>query len=499
MKRYSVLFLAIITVHLYAQNDSKRDYTWVLGYGSYSNNQYRNTTLFFTPDSFTVNDSTSRGISFWRSAAMICDISGDLLFYTNGFLIHNAQDEMIINGQGLNLGINNNSIEHGNWIHKGDLILPIPDQVDKYILLHSAVLQPFQPVAIYQNLIDMSVNNGQGELIVANQEIVNGGYLYGGLTACRHANGRDWWILIHKYNSDCFVRLLLTPDGISIRGEQCIGLWETTEGIWDAVYSPDGSKYIYYSDTDEKICIFDFDRCNGELSNPVIFQVIPPIYSTYGIAVSPNSRFLYHSLGTELYQYDLEAADIEQSGYLVGEYDGYMSPFQQPNIDRTYFNYPQLAPNGKIYINTGNTTDVLHVIHSPNLKGDSCNFKQHDLQIALNTSAIPNFPNFRLSALSGSGCDTLTSVGEPIKDMGYASIYPNPARSDAAISWRLPSGVSAATLQITGSLGQMVCTEILPAPEGKISLPLAHLPKGMFFYRIFHSEGQLYSGKLWKE
>ena len=109
----------------------------------------------------------------------------------------------------------------------------------------------------------------------------------------------------------------------------------------------------------------------------------------------------------------------------------------------------------------------------------------------MNAASIPNFPNFRLGALSGSGCDTLTSVGEPIKDIGYASIYPNPARSDAAISWRLPSGVSAATLQITGSLGQMVCTEILPAPEGKISLPLAHLPKGLYFYRIFHSEGQI--------
>ena len=46
---------------------------------------------------------------------------------------------------------------------------------------------------IYYSVIDISLNGGLGEVISKNNIALTG--LFGwGLSACKHANGRDWWV-----------------------------------------------------------------------------------------------------------------------------------------------------------------------------------------------------------------------------------------------------------------------------------------------------------------
>ena len=74
----------------------------------------------------------------------------------------------------------------------------------------------------------------------------------------------------------------------------------------------------------------------------------------------------------------------------------------------TAFKTSQLMPDGKIYYSSTSNTDVLHVIHRPNLPGKACNLQQHGVSLpAYNLRSIPHFPNYRLGALEGSACDTL--------------------------------------------------------------------------------------------
>ena len=86
--------------------------------------------------------------------------------------------------------------------------------------------------------------------------------------------------------------------------------------------------------------IYDFDRCNGGLSNHRRMHYNANISG--GVAISPNSRYLYVSSYEHVYQYDLWASDIESTKVTVAVYDGYQSPFGSK------FFMAQLAPDGKI-------------------------------------------------------------------------------------------------------------------------------------------------------
>ncbi len=81
--------------------------------------------------------------------------------------------------------------------------------------------------------------------------------------------------------------------------------------------------------------------------------------SVRGCAVSPNNRYLCISAWKQVYQFDLQATDIETSRVLIGEYDGFVEFFP------VYFNAMQLAINVKICINASNSTSYMHVINAP--------------------------------------------------------------------------------------------------------------------------------------
>ncbi|MCB0535159.1 MAG: PKD domain-containing protein [Saprospiraceae bacterium] len=121
-----------------------------------------------------------------------------------------------------------------------------------------------------------------------------------------------------------------------------------------------------------------------------------------GAAISPNSQYLYIANGIWLHQYDLQADNILTSEILLGTYDGYMSPVN------TFFFLLQLAPDGKLYMNSAATVNTMHIVHQPDLPGVACRFEQHGVQLpTLNNWSMPNFPNYRLGPLDGSPCDTL--------------------------------------------------------------------------------------------
>ena len=92
--------------------------------------------------------------------------------------------------------------------------------------------------------------------------------------------------------------------------------------------------------------MLDFDRCTGTLSNPVRLDWDSVPSGGGGVAVSPNSRFLYLSSGGTVQQYDLWASDLAASMQVVAVYDGTLVPYPA--------NFFQMmsGPDGKIYIIT---------------------------------------------------------------------------------------------------------------------------------------------------
>ena len=261
--------------------------------------------------------------------------------------------------------------------------------------------------------VDMEGFNGIGEVITKNEIILSDSLWLGKLTATKHANGRDWWVLYNEWMTNRFYTILVSPNGIDVLGTQTVGS-NIIDGLGQAVFSPDGSKFaIVNSEGPTIIQIYDFDRCSGELSNEIMLHYSHWIASP-GIAISPNSRFLYFSATDTIYQYDLWADDILSSEEVIGVYDGHADPFSN------FFFLAQLGPDGKIYISIPNGSQYLHVIESPNKKGLACNFNQRGINL-LNRSGgtLPNNPNYRLGPLDNSPCDTLGLDNLPIAKYRY--------------------------------------------------------------------------------
>jgi hypothetical protein len=249
----------------------------------------------------------------------------------------------------------------------------------------------------------MNGDSGLGAVVFKNKKVLQD-TIAGNMTACRHANGRDWWILEGVTNSNCLHTLLVQPDTIINYGLQCIGSSYMVGDAGQAVFSPDGTKFVWVGQLGG-VNLFDFDRCDGVLSNPKHFYVADSI-AQYGASFSPDSRFLYIAQTLYIFQFDTWADSIEASVDTVGT----VSNPPDSGFLGTYF-CMQLAPNGKIYIDATNGIKYLHVINNPNEKGDSCNMVNYGFPTPFyDQTSLPNYPNYRLGPLVGSGCDTIPAL-----------------------------------------------------------------------------------------
>jgi len=360
-----------------------------------------------------------RNLDFDVTNASICDTTGVLLFYTNGIAVHAPsipQGHQIANGGGLNPDpYTEEWANRGYILVQGALILQVPDSIDRYYLLHGEIttfpegLNGSYHIAhkFYLSKVKIS-ENGQGIVTLKNHPLISDTLDYGKITAVRHANGRDWWMLQQEFFTNRYYTLLANPQGVFLEDIQSAGI-SRPSGLGQAVFSPDGSKYakldIHYIGQDQYLNIFDFDRCTGALINPlqIIYQDNAAVG---GVAISPNSRFLYASSYRYIYQYDLWAADIEASKETVAVYDGVLTP--PPFALPTRFFLCQLAPDGKIYISATSGIKFLHIIHNPNARGVACNVEQRGLELpTYNAFGIPNHPYYGLGPEDGSPCDTL--------------------------------------------------------------------------------------------
>ena len=375
----------------------------------------------------------------WDCNAAVSDFEGNLLFYTNGGQVRDANFNLIENGDSLNVGYLFKNPQQG-YQHSNTLfVLPSNNSKSIYHIVH--LNTDTCPISIglvcakqlRYTLVDMSANNGAGKVLFKNKPILTAESMEYA-NAVRHGNGRDWWLLTPNYREASFHTLLFNDDGVQDSFLQVIGYKPDPAVARDRgganLFSPDGTRYVDF-DSRNGIRLFDFDRCTGLLSNfqHIQFDADLPVGSQ--AVFSPNSRFLYVTASSMVFQYDLEAPDIAQSRDTVAVWDGFYSP--GPPFATT-FGLAQIALNGKIYIAPNNGVYHLHYINYPDLKGDSCQVVQHGLELPnVFARAVPVLPNYRLYDRHGSPCDTLGINGPPTvslrppPDAPRLRLHPNPA------------------------------------------------------------------------
>jgi hypothetical protein len=406
--------------------------------------------------------TVDHGIDFFRTSANITDSVGNLLFSTNGAYIANATGDTMLNGGGLSPSWYTSIYPDGLNLSQACMILPKPDAPGLYYLFHGTLddAPNSNALFLYLTTIDMALDGGLGGVVSKNQVLIADTLNTGKITAVRHANGRDWWVFCHKLNTDTYYRLLVTPNGVSLDGTQAIGEIRPRD-VGQVCFSPDGSKFAYYYGANTDLEVFDFDRCTGLLSNPVHITIDDSNFAG-GVAFSPNSRYLYVSSSRVVYQYDVEAPDIETSMVQIAEWDSTYSPF--PPFS-TKFDLAQLAPDGQVYIATGNTTLRLHVIHNPNEPGLACNMEQHGVELPrFFANSLPNHPNYFLGPVDGSVCDSLginTLTSTLSRGAGVVRAFPNPS-ADGHFVLRYPANAGVGWLEVRDIAGRVMLRERIP-------------------------------------
>lgn len=420
MQERLLLFLLILIFPLFLKGQGYEN-TMIFGYAggmqSAGDDKFCLNILSFSKGNLEITSNQNSEMNFNDTDAAVSDEDGNLLFYFNGIDIYNASHVLMENG-----GLLNEFNEFGYDVPQGGMIIPNPGHPKQYILFYmeDGYVEPWGPASLglYYSIINMNFNNGLGKVVERKVPLLIDTLEYGKLAIVRHANGRDWWLATGENWKNTFYRVLIDPSGIHLHEKQAIGT-QRIYGIGESFFSPDGTKYVMYSAFGagaytRYLDIYDFDRCSGLFSNHEHFEINENTIAG-GIAISPNSRWLYLSLNTELFKFDLTSSPVANSKTLIATYKPYNDPFG------TKFLWSFLAPDDKIYIVTTSGSRTLHVIHDPDEAGIACNFEQNGIRLLCNNdSSLPTFANYRLGPVDGSNCDTLGIDNDPVSWWRYA-------------------------------------------------------------------------------
>lgn len=475
-----------------------------MGYDCCRGDENDNYLLDFNGGRLKIDTATLQE-EFFR-AGQICDKNGRLALYTKGCKLYNGNNEMVVNGDSMIISDSMAYSCFNSYGRQGIILLPDYHNDHTYWMFNKSTfirnyrLDPGQNLVIDDALrfskIDLSRFNGRGEVIFKNKAIVHDTSLtYGDMSAVRHENNKDWWLIVPTDRSDLNYYIVLLGENGNIKlnwqkiGNKIKYLGHGSDGF---TFSPDGNKLarFYYN---EGLTIFDFDRQNGILSN---FKKInfPNSGSKYGgLAFSPSGRFLYVATDTILYQYDFWESDSTKAMMEVGWFDYFYEWYY------TTFYTMQLGPDCRIYMATYPTSSYLHVIKKPDLKGTACEFVQHGIKLPFyNDYYMPYYPNFRLGY--APVCDsTIGFVGSSIipEDHVFIQISPNPVHDFFTIELELPQSQEV-NLQLKDLNGLPVLTQDLNAFQIKHEVNVQSLIPGMYIYNLYSKRRFIATGKIIK-
>jgi len=508
MNRMALILLLLVQC-IQSIGQAKHGYTWLVG--SFWQN------LNFQKNPLAVDTLPNQVYTYFHQGhSNICDTSGNLILACDGYNIYDSLGHFIEDGD--SLASNELYIDENGWsgFAQSSLILPMGQNIYYQITLNATdsiflnwYTIPYVPNAWFDEIllhkIDMNANGGLGKVIEKGKKIIKQEkMLRTMMMACRHANGKDWWLLKQMYEDSgnfdglfplCknkIAKILITKDSIYPPTFQYFNApdFGFFEQSGQAMFSQDGTQYASTCRSTNKVFLADFDRCTGMLSNGKSINVpdfsrhdpsdttLQDVY-TQGLCFSPNGQFLYVNKFFNLLQYDLSDPDSSTAWYHIAGLDTTWSAFQK-------YSSSYVGPDGKIYVgNWWGMSQQMSVINSPNVKGAGCDFCPRCLRFPYpniaGASCPPNMPNYELGA--DLPCWPL-SLPSPLKEGDeMLMVYPNPASTSITISCEALKGKR---IQVTlfNMLGQTMMSQECHFAQQKSSIDVLNLPRGVYLLKV---------------
>lgn len=426
-----------------------------------------------------------------EGTAVICDSSGTLLFYSNGNKIWNRNQQIMMNGDSL---LSNFSSTQSS------LIVPFPGSNQLFYLFTTddwdiGNLQ----YGLRYSVVDICLDNGLGAIIIGQKNILLLDTVSEKLTAVRHKNGIDYWIIAHKYFSDEFYAYLFTNNGIvdtvitqigSIHKDNCSppSPFPSCAAIGYMKASPNGKKLALVSlnTCDNLKELFDFNDSSGVLSNYIDLELQVDTFGGYGLSFSPDNSKLYFTDTKNIYQYDLSTGNANSIRNSKTQISSFTSFTNDASLAL------QIGPDGKIYV-ARPTEHFLAVINNPNQQGINCNFQ--DSAVSLNNMmcnmGLPNFIDSYDYSNTTYNCET--DIYEFDNKSIAITISPNPAQQSFNIDLPDQQNFNLFVYDVTGR-------KVIERKNttGAVKVDCSSFSSGIYFVQAVN-EKIILTGKLIKE
>ena len=489
--RIIYLFLLILCNYTIAQ--TKFNHTWVSGIFKTYHIKYDGIQFVFSDSIYSLSYIQFRG-------ANICDSNGNVILMSSGTNIFNSTKNIVENGDSIGGREYIKYYSGFSDLPQTCLFLPFKDSI--YYMPYSTAsdteFYKWNNVSghdcIFDVLgyckIDMKQNGGLGKVIKREIRLLENETLSKcQMMACKHANGKDWWLLKQARGTNKVFKFLFTQDSVINYGMQSFA--EPTFSIFDqggqSMFSQDGTKYATTCRGTGKIFVADFDRCQGILSNPKTYNlpeqnVHSPFDSTLketfteGLAFSPSGQFLYIDMYFNIQQLDLQNSDSATAWYHVAGLDTTWDVFQ------SYSNM-YIGPDNKLYVgNFSNGSKQMSRIDNPDVKGAGCNFCPRCLRMpGAGIVAPPCMPNYDLGEDS-SICWPLGNT-ELIVNNGELKIYPNPATSLLTIESETLNKREN-ELSIVNVLGEEMLRRKFKTTNSRYQIDVSPFRKGIYLIKV---------------
>lgn len=362
-----------------------------------------------------------------EGCATISDSAGNLLFYTDGSLVYDANHTIMPNGTDLKGNSSSTS---------SAIIVPLPGDPNRYYIftVDTDDLEYRDTEGLHYSIVDMSLNNGNGDIDIFEKNVNLLPITSEKLTAISNASGDGFWII--SQFQDLFYSYELTETGLSInpvisqvapfielvntsitnvdvaamrgymkvnaRGNRLVAAHfsNNTTADFDGITDILTARSLAYTNGGE-LYLYDFDNFTGIVSNPQPLLTRQDGGSIYGVEFSGNGQYLYAEvdymnastsqifefLRGEIVQYDLTASNIQNSATVI--HQDVITPFRGAL---------QLGLDNKIY-HSRLEQNALSVINNPDEAGLNTNYTFNSFPLSQNTTARYGLPIFVQSFL----------------------------------------------------------------------------------------------------